>query len=142
MELRRKEIREGTPPEDATNTGSKHVFIGGALLMTAMAELGTLKQDVHERLTARYRGMDTTTTEFLVDDIRICTWRLFREKTHGGLEFKLHPELEDVAQALEHALVVAGGTRLSGVQPKGPRVRELDKHLEGTWRSKGDGKGK
>ena len=39
------------------------------------------------------------------------------------------------AEAIERAVLVGGGTRLTGIQPKGPRVRELEKGLQGTWRA-------
>ena len=47
-----------------TSPGSKHLLVGGAPLVMALTEPGTLVQDGHARLTARYRGMDTSTTEF------------------------------------------------------------------------------
>ena len=97
---------------------------------------------IKDMLAERYRDADTSTTEFLAADVRVVKWHVFREGTNGGLELKLGPDMASVEAELTRFMVTVGGRVITSVAPRGPKVRELDTALQGTWRQPGQkGKG-
>ena len=113
-------------------------MLGAALIQKLMGDQDAA-QPVREMLAERYREADTSTTDFLAHDIRVCKWHVFREGTAGGLELKLAPDLATVERELTRVITSKGGQQFASLAPRGPRVRALDRALEGTWRTGRDG---
>ena len=122
----------------AEKLGSKHLRVAAVLLNGIHADPQT-KQEVKEELQTRWEGKDTNTPEFLEADVKVAKWRVSRDGKHGILEFKLTETLMAVEEEIIRVLLHHGGTLKSGPGPKGERVRDVEKRLEGTWtRTRGE----
>ena len=62
-------------------------------------------------------------------------WRTLKNKKEGVVEFMLVPELAAVERTLVWVLAAeTGAEELTGMEAKGPQVREVEGLIEGTWR--------
>ena len=131
-EQRQVDIRAGMTPENATSPGSKHLMLGVAILQQAAVDSG-MPRELRDRITQRYEAADKSGTAFVDGDVIIATWTQHRDGVTGGLQFKLCQELQEVEAGIAMAIAASGGQRHTGPAPKGTRVRNIEKHIQGTW---------
>ena len=123
-----------TRREGGTLEGSKHLKLAAVMLEKLYHDLGE-GDEVKVLLGARWNGKDTSTPAFLGTDVRVVKWRTLKNKREGVIEFMLVPELAVVERTLLRVLTaVAGAEELTGMEAKGPQIREVETLLEGTWR--------
>ena len=123
-----------TRREGGTLEGSKHLKLASVMLEKLYHGLAE-GDEVKVLLGARWNGKDTSTPAFLGTDVRVVKWRTLKNKREGVIEFMLVPELAVVERTLLRVLVAEpGAEELTGMEAKGPQIREVETLIEGTWR--------
>ena len=72
-----------------------------------------------------------TNPKDLETHVLVCNMRPAYNKEWIKVQFKVSPEVENLAKIIEAAFLKAGGEQKHGVAPKGPRERKLAELLEG-----------
>ena len=123
-----------TRRDGGTLDGSKHLKL--AVVMLERLHQGLAEGDeIKTLLETRWHGKDTTSPAFLGTDVRVVKWKTLKNKREGVVEFMLVPELAEVERTLLRVLTAeSGAEELTGMESKGPQVREVESLLEGTWR--------
>ena len=89
------------------------------------------------RLETLFKGKESTgSIEPLVN---IMKWRTFQGGKEWILEFRMALEMADVEALMVRVLVTAGGQEVTGMDVKGPQIRDMEGAIQDPWRRKCEG---
>ena len=108
--------------------GSPHLHIWASIIMTAKSDSGLQDPD-KEMVTSHANSV--TNPKDLETHVLVCNMRPAYNKEWIKVQFKVSPEVENLAKIIEAAFLKVGGEQKHGVAPKGPRERKLAELLEG-----------
>ena len=95
--------------------------------MTAKND-SSLQQGEKEAITAHANSL--TDPKDLETQVTVCNIRPAFNKEWVRVQFKVSPEIEQIAKIIESAFLKAGGEQKYGIAPRGPRERKVAEMLE------------
>ena len=111
----------------AHGLGSPHLHVWASLIMTAKND-SSLQQGEKEAITAHANSV--TDPKDLETQVTVCNIRPAFNKEWVRVQFKVSPEIEQIAKIIESAFLKAGGEQKYGIAPRGPRERKVAEMLE------------